>query len=221
MYPKCFGPGRVKTRPLRLFNSSECKFTLTRDNSVQFRNLSFAAVGTGLVLTIIFHILVTEGQCEEENPRELSELKSGAPLQRKTRLRSVSQPELGGNAKTRRGSLDCGSDDNYDNDAHSLCSERQIYLSPPENITRISSAEHLSFLVDHNEKKCLQAKLKSGMDDASDKVKTRPGPRLETPMDWLRHLPMYTNGIIYMSARLAQNCLQIYLTLYGAHLNLI
>jgi len=39
-------------------------------------------------------------------------------------------------------------------------------------------------------------------------------PTLDTPMDWLKSLPMYTNAIIYMSARLAANSLQIYLTLY-------
>lgn len=38
--------------------------------------------------------------------------------------------------------------------------------------------------------------------------------KLDTPSDWLSHLPMYTNAIVYMAARLAANCLQIYLTLY-------
>lgn len=38
--------------------------------------------------------------------------------------------------------------------------------------------------------------------------------RLDTPLDWMKYLPMYTNAIVYMAARLAANCLQIYLTLY-------
>lgn len=55
-----------------------------------------------------------------------------------------------------------------------------------------------------------------GEDQAFIDYKTNKQVKLETPLDWLTYLPMYTNAIVYMAARLAANCLQIYLTLYIA-----
>lgn len=111
----------------------EAKDSIGEEDASSFLKLAGCSVGSGLVMSVLFHALVNE----EEPDRETEE-----------------------------------------------AGEKEI---PMEN-----KGENVAF-----------------MDFQPVKEK-----RLDTPSDWLSHLPMYTNAIVYMAARLAANCLQIYLTLY-------
>ena len=90
-------------------------------------------------------------------------------------------------------------------------SEKELVVSP--NRKNIIQANNEEFQNLKNSSREDQDSANSNL--ADDKAaKNANAKTLITPMDWLKHLPMYSNAIIYMSARLAQNCLQIYLTMY-------
>jgi len=92
------------------------------------------------------------------------------------------------------------------------CDEEKV-LKPNENKLRVPlQMERLKAMTGGST--CSLASFSSYSSKKNYLEETEVKEKTFSPKDWLMHPPLYVNAVIYTAARIATNCLQIYLTLY-------
>lgn len=251
-----------------VFNSSECKYSLTPKNQYQFSTLAYTAIVTGLILAIIFHVLVKENKNLNlnENSSQESEDKQ---LQEPLTAEAISHNQEPSNQNLENSpnlippiiELSQGNPENSNSTPNLKLLENTITPYDPDSteiqrsstmtsagrnslkrrsttnsrvsltlkdLSRAASRDHMVFMLNKNleinkQEEFLRASIVNMTDEDGITFKINhnfesehgyPTTILNTPLDWMKYLPMYSNAVIYISARLATNCLQMYLTLY-------